>query len=137
MCVPPVTLTPPVRRRWMVLAKPVTACMALLVMEELTVKVCISRYKLKMKELLIFYLMCISCIHIILVFIDYFIILPLFLSLTDKNECQIGANKICGQHTACHNTYGSFYCTCLAGYSPSNNMAIFIPNDGTRCQGKL
>ncbi|XP_064867541.1 sushi domain-containing protein 1 isoform X5 [Oncorhynchus nerka] len=52
----------------------------------------------------------------------------------DKNECQIGANKICGQHTACHNTYGSFYCTCLAGYSPSNNMAIFIPNDGTRCQ---
>ncbi|XP_045562735.1 sushi domain-containing protein 1 isoform X14 [Salmo salar] len=52
----------------------------------------------------------------------------------DKNECQIGANKICGQHTACHNTYGSYYCTCLAGYSPSNNMAIFIPNDGTRCQ---
>ncbi|XP_041756597.1 sushi domain-containing protein 1 isoform X5 [Coregonus clupeaformis] len=52
----------------------------------------------------------------------------------DKDECQIGANKICGQHTACHNTYGSYYCTCLAGYSPSNNMAIFIPNDGTRCQ---
>ncbi|XP_078106235.1 sushi domain-containing protein 1 isoform X4 [Sander vitreus] len=52
----------------------------------------------------------------------------------DKDECQIGANKICGQHTTCHNTYGSYYCTCLAGYSPSNNMAIFIPNDGTHCQ---
>ncbi|CAB1321681.1 unnamed protein product, partial [Coregonus sp. 'balchen'] len=45
-----------------------------------------------------------------------------------KDECQIGANKICGQHTAGHNTH-------VAGDSPSNNMAIFIPNDGTHCQG--
>ncbi|TNN77580.1 Sushi domain-containing protein 1 [Liparis tanakae] len=52
----------------------------------------------------------------------------------DKDECQIGANKICGQHTTCQNTYGSYYCTCLAGYSPSNNMSVFIPNDGTHCQ---
>ncbi|XP_026199297.1 sushi domain-containing protein 1 isoform X1 [Anabas testudineus] len=52
----------------------------------------------------------------------------------DKDECQLGATKICGQHTTCHNTYGSYYCTCLAGYSPSNNMAIFIPNDGTHCK---
>nr|XP_020455048.1 sushi domain-containing protein 1 isoform X3 [Monopterus albus] len=52
----------------------------------------------------------------------------------DKDECQIGAIKICGQHTTCHNTHGSYYCTCLAGYSPSNNMANFIPNDGTHCQ---
>ncbi|XP_067377759.1 sushi domain-containing protein 1 isoform X2 [Channa argus] len=52
----------------------------------------------------------------------------------DKDECQIGASKICGQQTTCHNTYGSYYCTCLSGYSPSNNMAIFIPNDGTHCQ---
>ncbi|XP_045892054.1 sushi domain-containing protein 1 [Micropterus dolomieu] len=52
----------------------------------------------------------------------------------DKDECQIGASKICGQHTTCHNTYGSYYCTCLFGYSPSNNMAVFIPNDGTHCQ---
>ncbi|XP_053181615.1 sushi domain-containing protein 1 [Scomber japonicus] len=52
----------------------------------------------------------------------------------DKDECQIGSNNICGQHTTCHNTYGSFYCTCLTGYHPSNNMAIFIPNDGTHCQ---
>ncbi|KAL0979639.1 hypothetical protein UPYG_G00187600 [Umbra pygmaea] len=52
----------------------------------------------------------------------------------DKDECQIGASKICGRYTACHNTYGSYYCTCLAGYSPSNNMTIFIPNDGTHCQ---
>lgn len=55
--------------------------------------------------------------------------------LSDKDECQLGA-KICGQHTTCHNTYGSYYCTCSAGYSPSNNMAIFIPNDGTSCAGQ-
>ncbi|CAL9708705.1 unnamed protein product [Knipowitschia caucasica] len=51
----------------------------------------------------------------------------------DKDECQIGSVKICGQHTTCHNTYGSYFCTCLPGYSPSNNMATFIPNDGTNC----
>ncbi|KAM4706958.1 sushi domain-containing protein 1 [Discoglossus pictus] len=51
----------------------------------------------------------------------------------DKDECQIGANKICGDHTACHNTYGSFYCVCLKGYRPSNNNDTFIPNDGTYC----
>uniref|UniRef100_A0AAY4CJM5 Uncharacterized protein n=1 Tax=Denticeps clupeoides TaxID=299321 RepID=A0AAY4CJM5_9TELE len=51
----------------------------------------------------------------------------------DKDECQTSSYNICGRHTACHNTYGSFYCTCLSGYSPSNNMAIFIPNDGTYC----
>ncbi|KAM9858948.1 sushi domain-containing protein 1-like isoform 2-T2 [Aulostomus maculatus] len=55
-------------------------------------------------------------------------------SCQDKDECQIGAVKMCGQHTTCHNTYGSFYCTCLHGYHPSNNLPIFIPNDGTHCQ---
>ncbi|XP_050965713.1 sushi domain-containing protein 1 isoform X2 [Labeo rohita] len=49
----------------------------------------------------------------------------------DKDECQLG--KICGNHTKCHNTYGSYYCTCLSGYSPSNHMDTFIPNDGTYC----
>ncbi|XP_059405509.1 sushi domain-containing protein 1 isoform X3 [Carassius carassius] len=49
----------------------------------------------------------------------------------DKDECQLG--KICGDHTKCHNTYGSYYCTCLTGYSPSNHMSTFIPNDGTYC----
>ncbi|XP_048099857.1 sushi domain-containing protein 1 isoform X3 [Alosa alosa] len=52
----------------------------------------------------------------------------------DKDECQIGANFICGDHTACHNTHGSYYCTCLSGYAPTNNMPVFIPNDGSYCQ---
>ncbi|XP_068090406.1 sushi domain-containing protein 1 isoform X2 [Hyperolius riggenbachi] len=51
----------------------------------------------------------------------------------DKNECQSGAFKICGEHTACHNTHGSYYCICLEGYRPSNNHDNFIPNDGTYC----
>ncbi|KAI4890617.1 hypothetical protein NFI96_026709 [Prochilodus magdalenae] len=53
----------------------------------------------------------------------------------DKDECQLG--RICGDHTLCHNTYGSYYCTCLQGYRPSNNMAVFIPNDGTYCHARL
>lgn len=57
--------------------------------------------------------------------------------LPDKDECQIGASKICGQHATCHNTYSSYYCTCQHGYSPSNDMAVFIPNDGTHCQGEF
>nr|XP_020491982.1 sushi domain-containing protein 1 isoform X3 [Labrus bergylta] len=52
----------------------------------------------------------------------------------DKDECQSGVSTICGPHTTCHNTYGSYYCRCLSGYSPSNNMDVFIPNDGTHCR---
>uniref|UniRef100_A0A8C0II18 Sushi domain containing 1 n=1 Tax=Bubo bubo TaxID=30461 RepID=A0A8C0II18_BUBBB len=55
------------------------------------------------------------------------------LSTLDKDECQIGASKICGNHTLCHNTHGSFYCVCLDGYRASNNNKTFIPNDGTNC----
>ncbi|KAM6304153.1 sushi domain-containing protein 1 isoform 8-T12 [Podargus strigoides] len=55
------------------------------------------------------------------------------LSELDKDECQIGASKICGNHTLCHNTHGSFYCVCLDGYRASNNNKTFIPNDGTNC----
>ncbi|XP_072260617.1 sushi domain-containing protein 1 [Pyxicephalus adspersus] len=52
---------------------------------------------------------------------------------SDKDECQMGAQKICGEHTECHNTHGSYYCICLKGYRPSNNQDNFIPNDGTFC----
>ncbi|XP_069486723.1 sushi domain-containing protein 1 [Ambystoma mexicanum] len=56
-------------------------------------------------------------------------------SCNDKDECQIGAANICGNHSACHNTYGSFYCTCHEGFRPFNNNHnnTYIPNDGTYC----
>ncbi|XP_078385173.1 sushi domain-containing protein 1 isoform X14 [Cetorhinus maximus] len=54
----------------------------------------------------------------------------------DKDECLFGAKKMCGDFTACYNTFGSYYCTCNEGYRPSNNnkyMESFTPNDGTHC----
>ncbi|XP_064346488.1 sushi domain-containing protein 1 isoform X24 [Camelus dromedarius] len=51
----------------------------------------------------------------------------------DKNECQMGATVVCGNHTSCHNTLGGFYCSCLEGYRATNNNKTFIPNDGTFC----
>ncbi|XP_021117905.1 sushi domain-containing protein 1 isoform X4 [Heterocephalus glaber] len=51
----------------------------------------------------------------------------------DKNECQLGATVVCGNHTSCHNTLGGFYCVCLEGYRATNNKKTFIPNDGTFC----
>ncbi|XP_028909452.1 sushi domain-containing protein 1 isoform X1 [Ornithorhynchus anatinus] len=51
----------------------------------------------------------------------------------DKDECNIGAKLVCGEHTSCHNTPGSFYCICLEGYQASNHNKTFIPNDGTSC----
>uniref|UniRef100_A0A8C5CEM3 Sushi domain containing 1 n=2 Tax=Gadus morhua TaxID=8049 RepID=A0A8C5CEM3_GADMO len=52
----------------------------------------------------------------------------------DKDECQIGARKICGPRAACHNTVGSYACTCMGGFRPSNHRTSFTPNDGTYCQ---
>ncbi|XP_062984532.1 sushi domain-containing protein 1 [Elgaria multicarinata webbii] len=52
----------------------------------------------------------------------------------DKDECQFGTSKICGDHTSCHNTYGSFYCICFEGFQASSKNKIFIPNDGTNCR---
>ena len=39
-------------------------------------------------------------------------------SWTDKNECSIN-NGECAQN--CHNTYGSYYCSCDSGYVLSAN----------------
>ncbi|XP_074063645.1 sushi domain-containing protein 1 isoform X9 [Macrotis lagotis] len=51
----------------------------------------------------------------------------------DKDECQFGANVVCGNKASCHNTLGGFYCICLEGYRATNNNKTFIPNDGTFC----
>ncbi len=46
-------------------------------------------------------------------------------SLSDINECtSVGHN--CDANADCENTYGSFTCTCIEGYS----------GDGVSCDGK-
>ncbi|KAM6921433.1 adhesion G protein-coupled receptor L4 [Xenentodon cancila] len=49
----------------------------------------------------------------------------------DDNECQNGTN-ICGQRGNCTNTKGSYYCTCISGYTSTGEVK-FLPNDGTEC----
>uniref|UniRef100_A0A3B4WS47 Adhesion G protein-coupled receptor L4 n=1 Tax=Seriola lalandi dorsalis TaxID=1841481 RepID=A0A3B4WS47_SERLL len=49
----------------------------------------------------------------------------------DDNECQ-NVTNICGERGTCTNTAGSYYCTCISGYS-STGKAKFLPNDGTEC----
>lgn len=51
----------------------------------------------------------------------------------DDNECH-NVTNICGQRGNCTNTQGSYFCTCLPGYS-STGKAQFTPNDGTECDG--
>ncbi|KAF4793109.1 adhesion G protein-coupled receptor L4 [Turdus rufiventris] len=50
----------------------------------------------------------------------------------DDNECENGTQP-CGEHANCTNTEGSYYCTCMSGFKPSNGQQIFVPNDGTSC----
>lgn len=56
-----------------------------------------------------------------------------FSASADDNECQ-NVTNICGQRGNCTNTEGSYFCTCLPGYS-STGKAQFTPNDGTECNG--
>ncbi|XP_077462675.1 adhesion G protein-coupled receptor L4 [Stigmatopora argus] len=49
----------------------------------------------------------------------------------DDNECQ-NVTNICGKKGNCTNTVGSYYCTCLSGYT-SSGQAKFQTNDGTQC----
>jgi len=48
---------------------------------------------------------------------------------TDKNECEIKKN-ICGLHSVCTNTIGSFKCNCSDGFASKND-------DGKNCSGEL
>ncbi|XP_074524494.1 adhesion G protein-coupled receptor L4 [Halichoeres trimaculatus] len=50
---------------------------------------------------------------------------------TDDNECQ-NVTNICGERGNCTNTAGSYYCTCVSGYT-STGLDQFLPNDGTEC----
>ncbi|XP_026201037.1 adhesion G protein-coupled receptor L4 [Anabas testudineus] len=49
----------------------------------------------------------------------------------DDNEC-LNVTDICGDRGVCNNTNGSYYCTCVSGYT-STGQQRFLPNDGTGC----
>ncbi|XP_041647813.1 adhesion G protein-coupled receptor L4 isoform X2 [Cheilinus undulatus] len=49
----------------------------------------------------------------------------------DDNECE-NVTNICGDRGICTNTEGSYYCTCVSGYT-STGLDKFQPNDGTEC----
>uniref|UniRef100_A0A1A8M5F7 Adhesion G protein-coupled receptor L4 n=2 Tax=Nothobranchius pienaari TaxID=704102 RepID=A0A1A8M5F7_9TELE len=49
----------------------------------------------------------------------------------DDNEC-LNVTNICGDRGQCTNTRGSYYCTCVSGYT-STGLTRFQPNDGTEC----
>ena len=56
-----------------------------------------------------------------------FIPLPLSLTLlhADINECE--TSNACDEHADCHNTNGSYWCECWAGFQ----------GDGYNCTGQL
>lgn len=54
------------------------------------------------------------------------------LKSTDTNEC-IGNSSICGKHSSCINTIGSYYCQCQHGFIHSSKKANFTEG---QCIGK-
>ncbi|XP_026873206.2 adhesion G protein-coupled receptor L4 [Electrophorus electricus] len=50
----------------------------------------------------------------------------------DYDEC-LNATQICGENAGCHNTEGSYYCTCKSGYLSTGSQQ-FQTNDGTHCK---
>lgn len=57
------------------------------------------------------------------------------LRLSDFDECQSGEGP-CGPNSRCHNTNGSFYCTCQRDYIPTSGTRHFHPAGDVRCKGQ-
>ncbi|KAI4877435.1 hypothetical protein NFI96_026929 [Prochilodus magdalenae] len=54
----------------------------------------------------------------------------------DFNEC-LHLRGICGPNSTCHNTEGSYYCTCNHGFFSRNGREIFNGSQGVTCDGKI
>uniref|UniRef100_A0A672HIK2 Adhesion G protein-coupled receptor L4 n=1 Tax=Salarias fasciatus TaxID=181472 RepID=A0A672HIK2_SALFA len=48
------------------------------------------------------------------------------------DECK--SEQVCGPNSHCHNTNGSFYCTCQRDYIPSSGTKHFHPERGVKCK---
>ncbi|KAI4877437.1 hypothetical protein NFI96_026931 [Prochilodus magdalenae] len=53
----------------------------------------------------------------------------------DLNECS-EHRGICGPNSTCHNTEGSYYCTCNHGFISSNGREIFNGSQGVTCDDR-
>ncbi|XP_023603003.1 CD97 antigen-like [Myotis lucifugus] len=55
----------------------------------------------------------------------------------DIDECEQGKlETLCGREADCHNTKGSYYCTCIPGYRLVSGAAKFSDASENTCQGK-
>lgn len=61
--------------------------------------------------------------------------LTFYLRFSDFDECRSGEEP-CGQNSRCHNTNGSFYCTCQRDYIPTSGTQHFHPAGDVRCKGQ-
>ncbi|KAI4882402.1 hypothetical protein NFI96_025167, partial [Prochilodus magdalenae] len=53
----------------------------------------------------------------------------------DFNEC-LELRDICGPNSTCHNTEGSYFCTCNHGFISSNRREIFSGGQGVTCDDR-
>ncbi|XP_036158677.1 adhesion G protein-coupled receptor E5-like [Myotis myotis] len=54
----------------------------------------------------------------------------------DIDECKQRLIVTCGKDARCHNTKGSYYCTCRLGYRPGLGATKFSNASENKCQGK-
>ncbi|XP_059552645.1 adhesion G protein-coupled receptor E5-like [Myotis daubentonii] len=52
----------------------------------------------------------------------------------DIDECKQRVNVTCGEDARCHNTKGSYYCTCRPGYRPGSGATKFNNPSENTCQ---
>ena len=54
--------------------------------------------------------------------------------IADIDECE--DDGICGRHSKCHNTIGSFYCSCQRDYTASSGTSRFQDRSKVECKGE-
>ncbi|XP_070372989.1 adhesion G protein-coupled receptor E2-like isoform X1 [Equus asinus] len=54
-------------------------------------------------------------------------------SCEDVNECKTLSTVSCGKFADCHNTEGSYYCTCSPGYQPVSGAMLFWNEKENTC----
>ncbi|ELK29771.1 EGF-like module-containing mucin-like hormone receptor-like 2 [Myotis davidii] len=59
---------------------------------------------------------------------------PLPRFIPDIDECEQPVKVTCGKDARCHNTKGSYYCTCKPGYRPGSGATKFSNASENTCQ---